>query len=304
MWGASLMTEPSINEQFERLAKVAENGKPYWTARELMVVLDYRTWRDFRQVTERAQESCEAAGHVATNHFVRMLKMVSIGSGARREREDIVLSQYACYLVAMNGDPSKAEVAAAQAYFVEQTYKQEQQQQLTDLERRAMLRDRVRDANRTLFGVARGAGVSNQMFGVFNDAGYRGLYGERGLKEIKRLKKIGDKDDLLDCIGHTELAANEFRVTQAQDKLKREQVHGEAAAIRTHHSVGLAVRRTIEELGGTMPEKLPPAPSIKGIKKKLTGASDGSRQEEVRQLAAPHDAEPAGTCEDDKDEAR
>jgi len=208
------------------------------------------------------------AGHYIANHFVELPEMVTIGSGAQRERENFALSKYACYLVAMNGDPSKPEIATAQAYFVEQTYRQEIQDQLSEDERRATLRDRVRDANKRLSGAAKDAGVRSQMFGLFHDAGYKGLYGGIGAKDIRRMKGIGENDDLLDCINPTELAANEFRVTQAEDKLRTQQIKGETKAIQTHYQVGVEVRNTIKKIGGTMPERLPAAPSIKRIKAK------------------------------------
>ncbi len=215
-----------VIDQLKALQKVSNNGHLYWIAREIMPVLDYRDWRDFRDVLERAKASCENAGNFVANHFVSMPEMVEIGSGAKRERENFALSKYACYLVAMNGDTTKPEIATAQAYFVEQTYRQEALLRLSEEERRAELRDRLRDANRRLSGAAKDAGVSGKMFGIFHDAGYKGLYGGLGSKSIKKKKGIGDKDDLLDRIGPTELAANEFRATQAEDKLRRQGYQG------------------------------------------------------------------------------
>jgi DNA-damage-inducible protein D len=238
-------------------------GKPFWVARDIMEILDYRDWRDFREVIERAKSSCENAGNFTADHFVLMPEMVKVGSGAMRERENFALSKYACYLVAMNGEPSKPEIATAQAYFVEQTYRQETQNALSDEERRLFLRDRVKDANRKLGGAAKGAGVRSTMFGVFQDAGYKGLYGGIGVRDIKRKKAIGEKEDLLDCIGRAELAANEFRITQTEEKLRREQIRGEQRAIDAHHTVGKRVRQAIRDIGGTMPEMLPSEPSIK-----------------------------------------
>lgn len=257
-----------IIERFRAIEKRADNGSPYWIARELMGALDYADWRDFSKAIDRAKESCQMSGHFITNHFVELPEMVAIGSGAKRERENYALSKYACYLVAMNGDPSKPEIATAQAYFAEQTFKQELQEQLPEEERRALLRDRVKDANKRLSGAASKAGVRSAKFGIFHDAGYKGLYGGIGVKAIKIKKGIGDKDELLDCIGPTELAANEFCVTQAEEKLNREGIKGEQQAIQMHHSVGAAVRKTIEKIGGTMPENLPKAPSIKRLKSK------------------------------------
>jgi DNA-damage-inducible protein D len=180
--------ENIIIERIKALQKRTNNDKPYWMARDIMAILDYREWRDFREVIERAKASCENAGNLIAHHFVLMPEMIEIGKGGRREVDNFALSKYACYLVAMNGDTAKPEIATAQAYFVEQTYRQENQELLTDEERRVLLRERVKDANRKLGGAAKEAGVRSAMFGVFQDAGYKGLYGEIGVREIKRRK--------------------------------------------------------------------------------------------------------------------
>jgi len=254
-----------VIERLQVLQRISPNGQPYWMAKEIMGVLDYREWRDFRQVIERAKTSCENAGHFSSNHFVRMPELVEIGSGAKREVENFALSKYACYLVAMNGDTSKPEIAVAQAYFVEQTYRQEQEQLLTDEERRLLIRNRVKDANRKLGGAAKEAGVTSRMFGVFHDAGYKGLYGGLGAEEIKRKKSIPEGDDLLDCMGRAELAANEFRITQTEEKLRIEAIKGEQRAIDAHYAVGNKVRQTMKDMKTTLPENLPAAPSIKKL---------------------------------------
>lgn len=260
-----------VIEQLKAVERVAKNGKPYWMARDIMRILDYRRWTDFREVVERAKTSCENAGNLSPHHFVPMLQMVEIGSGAKREIENYALSKYGCYLIAMNGDTSKPEIATAQAYFVEQTYRQEALQSLTEEEQRRQLRDRVKDANRKLGGAAKEAGVRSVMFGVFHDAGYKGLYGGIGVREIKARKGIPEKENLLDRMGRTELAANEFRITQAEEKIRREQIKGEKRAIDTHHAVGEKVRQAIKEIGGKMPEQLLAAPSIK---KKLSSKKE------------------------------
>ncbi|HEX4311641.1 MAG TPA: DNA damage-inducible protein D [Acidobacteriaceae bacterium] len=263
------MTESALTviERIKSLCKKALNGAEYWMARDLMKALDYSEWRDFRDVIKRATDSCEKAGHYSSNHFALMPEMVEIGSGAMRQRENFALSKYACYLVAMNGDTSKPEIATAQAYFIEQTHLQESHALLTEEDRRAQIRDRVREANRRLSGAARNAGVRSAMFGVFHDEGYKGLYAGLGVKAIKIKKKIPEKDDLLDCIGPTELAANEFRATLAEDVLRTKGIREETKAIDTHRAVGVHVRETIKKAGGTMPENLPAAPSIKKLKK-------------------------------------
>ena len=179
-----------------------------------------------------------------------------------REGVDWAVSRYAAYLIAMNGDPQKQEIGYAQAYFANQTRRQEIDEKLTDAEKRILLRDRVRNANRALQGVAKDAGV--QRFGIFNDAGYRGLYG-LGLRDIKAKKRLRDSDDLLDHAGRTELAANEFRITQTEQKISKDHIKGEENAISVHKQVGAKVRKTIQEIGGTMPEDLPPEPSVKKL---------------------------------------
>ena len=178
--------------------------------------------------------------------------------------------------------PSKPEIATAQTYFAFQTHRQEQQDQLSEEQRRLILRDRVKDANKKLSGAAKESGVRSQMFGIFHDAGYKGLYGGLGIKAIKQAKRIDDKDDLLDCIDRTELAANEFRATQAEQKLRAENIKGEQKAIETHYEVGKRVRQAIEEIGGTMPEKLPTAPSIKKL-----AAAKAKEAKKLKELKLP-----------------
>jgi DNA-damage-inducible protein D len=202
--------------------------------------------------------ACESTGFRVTYHFLDTKKVISAGKGAKLERADCYLTRYACYLVAMNGDSTKPEISTAQSYFAAQTRKQE----LRDQEKRILLRDRVRRGNTVLAGTARNAGV--RRFGIFTDAGYRGLYG-MGLKEIKTRKRLPPSADLLDRAGHAELAANEFRITQTQQKLERERIQGEELAIVTHRAVGTEVRDAIKRIGGTMPEDLPIEPPIKKV---------------------------------------
>lgn len=255
----------STIKALEKHKKLTDAGNPYWMARDLMEVLGYDTWENFSKVIAKARVACEESRVQVSDQFLDTTKMVDIGSGAKREIEDWYLSKYACYLVAMNGEPSKPEIATSQTYFAMQTHLQETQEQLTDEERRLLLRDRVKDANKKLSSAAKDAGVRNSMFGVFHDAGYKGLYGGIGLQEIKAKKGIVGKDDFLDCIGRTELAANEFRITQCEEKLKKDGITGEQKAIQTHHDVGKKVRDTIKEISGILPEQLPAEPSIKKL---------------------------------------
>lgn len=240
-------------------------GFDYWHARDLQKLLGYVEWRKFKDAIKRAKMACESSGGIPKNHFGDVAKMVSLGSDAKREIDDIVLTRYACYLIAMNGDPSKPEIAASQTYFAIQTRKQELAEQSSEIEDRLELRGRVRDANKYLNSAAKEVGVNNYAF--FHDAGYKGLYGGMGKADIVQRKDINPKEDLLDCIGRAELAANEFRITQTELTLRREQIEGQQNAENTHHGVGKEVRNTIEKLGGTMPEDLPSAPPIKQLKK-------------------------------------
>ena len=243
--------------------RVTPKGNPFWYGRDVMEILSYLRWENFTEVVGKAILACDNSGKFSSNHFRYMTEMIEAGKGAKKKRENVALSRYACYLIAMNGDSSKPEVATAQTYFAVQTHKQEVEQALTDQQRRLMLRDRVKDANKKLFGAAQAAGVKR--FGIFQDAGYKGLYGGLGRDDIKRVKGIGEADDLLDCIDREELAANEFRITQTEAKLKRDGVQGEEKATTTHFAVGAKVRQTIKDIQGTMPEKLPAAPSIKKL---------------------------------------
>ncbi len=247
----------------DHMRQMSESGVEYWLARDLQKLLEYAKWSDFRNVIEKAMMACDAAGGRQENHFARVRKMVTIGSNAERPVEDVALTRYACYLAAMNGDPSKPVIAAAQAYFAVQTRKQELAEQHDELETRLALRDKVKVSNKDLNSTAKNVGVQN--YALFHDAGYRGLYDDLGVAQIKDRKGIPVKEDWLDRIGNQELAANYFRITQAEASLKREPVNGDLAARQVHREVGQEVRNTIKKLGGTMPEDLPAEPSLKSL---------------------------------------
>jgi len=250
-----------INE-LDRAKQKSSRGGEYWMARSIQTILGYEKWDKFENVIDKAMKSCESTGIDPNDHFRRTGKLVAIGSGALRERADYFLTRYACYLIAMNGETTKPEIGTAQTYFAVQTRRQEVQDKLTADERRIQLRERIKSANISLTSTAKKAGV--QKYAIFHDAGYQGLY-EMGLADIKRRKGILPNENLLDRAGRTELAANEFRITQTEEKLIRDKVNIERDAINTHRGVGKAVRTTISKLGGTMPENLPPEESIKKL---------------------------------------
>ena len=256
----------TVRTSLDAVKRLSPKGVEYWTARDLQAPLGYSRWEKFERVVQKAIMACESTGEESGNHFHPRVKMVGVGSGAKRKQHDWYVSRYAAYLIAMNGNPKLPQIAEAQTYFAVQTRKQEIADQARDVNKRIVLRDRVKEANKHLTDAAKEAGV--QSWGLFHDAGYRGLYGI-GLRDIKKRKGLDAKDDLLDRASRTELAANEFRITQTEDALKRDQIQGDSIARNTHKKVGEAVRKTIRDLNGTMPENLPAEPSIK----KLTSAS-------------------------------
>lgn len=247
---------------FESIKKLDENGVEYWEARELMDLLGYSEWRSFDEVITKAMTAAKNSNQNIENHFGRLTKMVRTGSNTVRPIKDWKLDRYACYLVAQNGDSHKSEIASAQTYFAIQTRKQEILDSLPQAERRIFIRKGMTIENRFLFGIAKDTGVSK--FGAFNDAGYKGLYG-MPLSEIEKKKDI-EKGALLDSSGSVELAANLFRITQTEAKLKRDRIKGDDNAQKTHFLVGSKIRQAIKELGSEMPENLKPEKHIKKLK--------------------------------------
>jgi DNA-damage-inducible protein D len=264
-----------MNEQhqsFEQLRQHSADGIEYWSARDLAPLLEYRDWRNFHKVISKAIQACETSNQSVADHFVEATKMVAIGSGSQRKLEDIHLSRYACYLVVQNGDPSKPVIAAGQTYFAVQTRRQELAdddafKQLKEDEKRLFLRNELREHNKQLVEAAQQAGVATNLdFAIFQNHGYKGLYGGLDQKAIHAHKGLKKSQKILDHMGSTELAANLFRATQTEEKLKRDNVQGKHQANQTHFAVGRKVRQTIEELGGTMPENLPtPEKAIKQL---------------------------------------
>jgi DNA-damage-inducible protein D len=257
---------------FEGIRQFDKAGNEFWLARALSKVLDYSQYRHFLPVLERAREACRNSGHAVTDHMEVVLTMVDIGSGAKRQVEDVRLSRYACYLIVQNGDPSKPVIANGQTYFAIQTRRQEladdkQFAQLSEDEKRLAIRNELATHNKHLAAAAKEAGVETGLdFAIFQDHGYKGLYGGLSSKEIHARKGLTKNQKILDHMGSTELAANLFRATQTEEKLRRDKVRGKPQANRTHFEVGRKVRRTIRELGGAMPEHLPkPETSIKQL---------------------------------------
>ena len=257
---------------FESIRQHDVVGNEYWSARKLAKVLEYSEYRHFQPVIERAREACQVSGYAVADHFEDILEMVDIGSGAKRELPDVRLSRYACYLIVQNGDPSKPVIANGQTYFAMQTRRQELQDdkkfaRLSEDEKRLAIRNELAEHNKYLAAAAKDAGVETSLdYAIFQDHGYKGLYGGLGAKDIHARKGLKKNQKILDHMGSTELAANLFRATQAEEKLKRENVREKQVANKTHFEVGQKVRKTIKDLGGTMPESLPtPEQSVKQV---------------------------------------
>jgi DNA-damage-inducible protein D len=258
-------TPPSV----ESLKKLNDHGIEYWSARELQPCLGYSQWRRFENAIEKAIESCRQSGNNPKHHFAGAGNPIISGKGRTQIVEDYHLSRFACYLIAQNGDPRKPEIAEAQKYFAIQTRRQEISDQMSaDLER-LEIRQQTTVEFKALSGAAREAGVQDKMFGIFHDAGYKGLYGGLGVDAIKARKGIPPKENLMDRMDTTELIANQFRMSQTREKLKRENIRNQRDAMETHEMVGKKVRSAIEEIGGTLPENIPPVEHIKTVEKRL-----------------------------------
>ena len=268
------MSEISIysEQTFESIKHINEEGQEYWLARELQPVLEYVQWRRFADAIERAKLACKNSGFEIEDHFADVGKMVGLGSGAEREVDDVMLSRYACYLIVMNGDPRKEVIAVGQTYFAVKTRQQElidNYEQLTEDQKRLAVRNEMIAHNKSLAEAAQMAGIEDAKdYAIFQNMGYQGLYGGLGAKEIHAKIGLEKSQKILDHMGSTELAANLFRATQTDEKIRRENIKGKAKANQTHFEVGAKVRQTIKELGGTMPEDLPtPQKSIKQIER-------------------------------------
>ena len=252
---------------FERIKQLNDYGQEYWSARKLAEILEYKKYANFQEVIGKAKESCKKSDQSIQNHFADVGKMIELGKTASREISDIMLSRYACYLIMQNADPSKEIVARGQTYFAIQTRRQELQDEVIEDQKRVYLRDEMTTHGKHLAEAASIAGVKN--YGVFANYGYMGLYGGMKMTDIQRKKKLKSSQSILDHMGSEELAANLFRTTQTDAKIRRENIQGEARANQTHFEVGKKVRQTIKDIGGTMPEKLPAAPAIKESRRRL-----------------------------------
>ena len=258
------------NKSFENIKHIDENGTEFWYARELMPILQYSNWQNFEKIIQKAKIACENSGIAVIDHFTDVNKMVQIGSGAYREQIDYKLTRYACYLIAQNGDSRKKVIALAQTYFAVQTRKQEITEKeyslLTEDEKRFYQRNLTRKGNYSLNQAAKNAGVKN--FDKFHNSGYKGLYNGETADDIAKRKGLRYREDILDNMGSEELAANLFRITQTESRLKKDNIYGEKEANKTHYNIGKNIREVIAKNGGTMPEDLPtPKKSLKQLEK-------------------------------------
>lgn len=257
---------------FESIRHTNEYGQEFWYARELQIALEYKEWRNFNKVIDKAKVACEGSENIVSEHFVDVNKTIDMPKSAVKLINDYELSRYACYLIVQNGDPRKKVIALGQTYFAVKTRQQElieNYDNLNEDQKRLAIRQEMKEHNKLLVAAAKDAGVeSSKDYAIFQNCGYKGLYGGMTAKDIKVNKHLDKKDNILDYMGHEELAANLFRATQTEAKLRRDNVKGKEKANQTHYEVGKEVRETIGRLGGTMPENLPtPDKSIQQIER-------------------------------------
>ena len=255
---------------FENIKHIEENGNEYWLARELMLALEYKRWDKFCNVIENAKTACEHSKIIIDDHFTQVGKMVNIGSKTTRIIMDFKLSRYACYLIVQNSDPKKEAVALGQTYFAIQTRKQElaekEYSKLTENEKRFYQRNLTKKGNYSLNQVAKESGVKN--FDKFHNSGYKGLYNGETADDIAKRKKLRYREDILDNMCSEEQAANLFRITQTESKLKKDNIYGESVANKTHYNIGKNIRQVIKKNGGIMPEEMStPKKSLKELEK-------------------------------------
>lgn len=273
-----------VMKDLEALRRETEAGREFWLAREVGGVLGYPVWREFENVIDRARSSYMSNGFDPSHQIVSTHKLMGTGKGAQRSGTDYFLSRSACYLIAMNGEPSKVEIAAAQAYFAVETRKSElgipSERGLTDDQKRLEMREKVSSSFKRVSAVAQEAGVPGQLQGVFHDGRYKGLYGGLGRKEVNAAKNLAPDSNLFDFAAPLELSMHDFQMNLAADVIKRDHVQGSQQAIATNREVAVRVRKAVQDSGGTLPEKLALAPEpIKEVKKRIAG--------QAKQLTGP-----------------
>ena len=264
------MENEYANSIFENIKHIDDYENEYWYARELSKVLEYKDWRNFLKVLNKAKEACKNSGFIIDEQLVEVNKLSKRNNNATANIQDYKLSRYICYLILQNADPSKEVVALGQTYFAIQTRKQEITEQeydsLSDDEKRFYQRKLTKQGNYTLQKVASAAGVKNMA--EFHNAGYKGLYNGKTADDIFKRKKLRYREDILDNMNEDELVANLFRINQTKQKLLRDNVQGEKEAKNVHYEVGKKVRKAIADIGGMMPEDMPtPEKSLKVLEK-------------------------------------
>lgn len=263
----------STMSRLEGAKRTSSRGTDFWFAREIQELLGYDDWRNFAGVVERAATSLQSAGVSPSHHIVETTTMMGVGKSAQRRAADFFLSRAACYLIAMNGDPAKVEIAAAQAYFAVTTRAKEVEDEIGPDEKRLELREKVTDSFKAVSRAAHNAGVPSPKLGVFHDARYQGLYGA-SRRDVMRSKGLGEKDNPFDRMGALELSANDFQMNLAAETMRSEGIKGEAAAIRKNKQVAEKVRKTMIDSGSPPPEELPVAEPIKNVRKRLAAKAD------------------------------
>jgi len=255
-------------QRLENVRKTASDGSEFWLARDIQHILGYSTWEGFEGVMRRASAAFANNGKVLSHHIRETSKMMPIGKGGKRRGTDFFLSRGACYLITLNGDPTKPEIAAAQEYFASQTRARELDSDLVEGEKRVQMRDKVSKSFKVVSGIAKDAGVANQRQALFHDARYQGLYG-MSAREMKAAKGIGGKEVAFDRMGSLELSANDFQMNLAAETIRKDSICGEAAVIQKNKAIAVRVRHTMEKSGSRTPDQLPAEEPIKEVRKRI-----------------------------------
>ena len=259
----------TMKKMFDDIMHTTEEGTvEFWYARELMGCLGYTTWRRFKDAINRAMESCKSAEIEVSDHFADAVKMVEIGSNAVRDVDDIMLTRYACYLIAQNGDPRKEEIAFAQSYFAVQTRKQELIEERIAYIQRTEARGKLRESEKRLSQNIYERGVDDAGFGRIRSKGDQALFGGRSTQEMKEKLGVSDKRPLADFLPTLTIAAKNLATEMTNYNVEEKDLKGEGA-ITTEHVQNNTTVREMLATRGIKPEELPPSEDIKKLERKV-----------------------------------
>lgn len=258
-----------IKQQFDLVLHTTDNNEvEFWLARELMTLLGYERWENFDKAIQRAMDSCEVGGVEVDNHFREVTKMVTLGSGAQRSVKDYMLTRYACYLIAQNGDPRKEEIAFAQSYFAVQTRKQELIEERIALIERTEARSRLRESEKRLSQNIYERGVDDAGFGRIRSKGDQALFGGYTTQQMKRRLGVKDNRPLADFLPTLTIAAKNLATEMTNYNVEQKNLQGEGSITAEHIQNNTSVRDMLGKRG-IKPEELPPSEDIKKLERRV-----------------------------------